>query len=72
MEIEEGNALVEKAMKVILSCKTVDQLHIAMRYAGRVYSKLQREIGMINGTRFSPKIERSIGFAQCSIGHGVG
>ena len=71
MEIEEANNLVNKGMKVILSCKNIDQLDNAVKYADLVYRVLAREIGLINNTQFISLIERSIGFAQCQIKHTI-
>lgn len=67
MDIEEANKLVNKSMKVILSCKNLDQLNIAVRYASLVYNKISRTIGLVNNSQFISLTERSIGFAQCQI-----
>ena len=67
MNIEEANELVSKCMKVILSCKTYSQLNNAVKFADFTYKILANGIGLINESRFVPRIERSIGFAQCNI-----
>lgn len=69
MEIEEANALVTKGMIVILSCKTTEQLEVAIKYADLIYKELSKEIGLVNDTNFSSLIEHSIGYAQCQIKH---
>lgn len=65
METEEAENLVKKAMSVILSCKTQDQLHYAARYAGLAYDLLAKE-GLINMTSIT-SFERCLGYAQCNI-----
>jgi hypothetical protein len=67
MVISEANEMVNKAMKVILSCKSVDQLNNAIEFARLVHRQLSKEIGFVNSTKFHTLIERSIGFAQCQI-----
>ena len=67
MNVKEAEALVKKAMSVILSCNTMTQLDISVRYADLAYWKLSREVGLVNNSRFICLIERSIGFAQCKI-----
>ena len=67
MTHNKAKELVNKSMKVILSCKTLEQLNAAVRYAGLVYKKLGQEIGLINNMNFVCLTERSIGFAQCQI-----
>ena len=67
MNKKEGKILVDKCMEVVLSCKTIDQLNIAVKYAGLVYKQLSKHIGLLNSTMFITRIERSIGYAQCQI-----
>ena len=67
MNIDDANALVKKGMSVILSCKTLGQLQSAICYANLIYRQISKEIGFANRTKFTPLIERSIGFAQCQI-----
>jgi hypothetical protein len=63
----EANKLVNKSMKVILSCKNLDQLHIAVKYADLVYRKLAQGVGLVNNTQFICLTERAIGYTQCQI-----
>ena len=67
MNIEEADKLINKAMTVILSCKTMDQLKTAVLYSNLVYKVLSNEIGLGRTMKFITLIERSIGFAQCQI-----
>ena len=67
MTEREAKTLTDKAMKVILSCNSMDQLNNAVQYANLTYRRLSNHVGMVNFTRFSMVIERSIGFAQCKI-----
>jgi len=71
MDINQANVLVNKSMKVILSCKNLEQLSVAVKYADLVYKKISRTIGLVNNTQFISLIERSIGFAQCNIKHEI-
>lgn len=67
MDKKEADALVQRSMEVILSCKTMSQLDTAVRYSNLVYKKLAYTIGLINNMKFVTLMERSIGFAQCQI-----
>jgi hypothetical protein len=67
MELEEAEKLVNKAMSVILSCRTMDQLSNAVTYSRLVYKLLAKEIGLVNNSNFICLIERSMGYAQCRI-----
>jgi len=69
MDREEAKKIVNKCMSVILSCKNQDQLHIAVNYSSLAYRLLAKEIGLINNMNFISLIERSIGYAQCSMGN---
>ena len=69
MNREEAKKIVNKCMNVILSCKNQDQLHIAVNYSFLAYRLIEKEIGLINNCNFITLIERSIGYAQCSIGN---
>lgn len=71
MNIEEGNALVSKVSLVILSCKTEGQLNVAIRYASLAYIQLAKTMGLANSTKCHVVFDRSIGYAQCQIKHGV-
>ena len=67
MRIEEADELVNRSMEVILSCKTLKQLNVAVKYSDLVYKRLSKEIGLINNMNFVCLTERSIGFAQCLV-----
>ena len=71
MEIKEANALVNRGMSVVLSCKTLPQLESAVKYADLIYRKINKEVGLINNTKFISLIERSIGYAQCKINYEI-
>ncbi len=59
------NELTRKAMSVILSCKTLDQLSVAVNFAELAYRKLSRE--RLTTMKDITLIERSIGYSQCAI-----
>ena len=67
MTEQEAKNLVNRAMKIILSCRSLDQLHVAVKYADLTYRKISKTIGLVNTVNFVRLIERSIGFAQCQI-----
>ena len=67
MNIEQATELTDRCMSVILSCNTVNQLDVAVKYSNLVYRKLGREIELIKNTKFISLLERSIGFAQCKV-----
>lgn len=69
MTHKEANTLIDRTMKVILSCKTMEQLNAAIGYANLAYSELFRNGLSIERARFTPLIERSVGYAQCQIKH---
>lgn len=69
MNEKEAETLVNKAMRVILSCRTMVQLNYAVRFSSLAYEQLARETGLINRMGFVNRIERSIGYAQCQIKH---
>lgn len=74
MDIEEGKALVQRVMAVILSCKTEDQLMNAYKYVKLAHKKMYNGIGhegFVKEIHNFTAIERSIGFAQCQIKYGV-
>ncbi len=71
MNMNEANELVNRNVRVILSCETLEQLNVAVKYADLVYRKLSKEIGLVNNTQFMSLTERSIGFAQCQIKHKI-
>ncbi len=70
MTKDEADKLVKKCMSVIVSCKTNEQLHLAVKYSGFAYKLLAKEIGLINNMNFITLVERSIGWAQCNIENG--
>ncbi len=57
--------LTNKTMYVILSCKTFDQLRVAIKFTELAYRKLSRE-GLATMKHIT-LLERSIGYAQCQI-----
>jgi len=67
MQIKKADELVNKSMKVILSCKTLEQLNVALEYSKLLYKKLSGEVSLSLKFRYLMLIERSIGFAQCQI-----
>ena len=71
LSIEEGTALVNRSMKIILSCTTLEQLNVAVKYADLVYKRISQTIGLVNNSQFISLTERSIGFAQCNIKHRI-
>ena len=70
MTQDEAKTLVDKCMRVIISCKTDEQLDIAIKYASFAYNRLSKGVGLINNTSFISLIERSIGYSQCKIKRG--
>lgn len=67
MSNEEIHPLVYKAMLVVLSCKTEEQLNVAISYANLVYKRLSKDTGLLNSSKFSPLINKSIGFSLCKL-----
>lgn len=68
MNVIEADKLTEKCMKVILSCRNMDQLMVAHIYAERVLKKINNEIGLAKYSRPEKLIERSIGYALRKVG----
>lgn len=62
--------LLDKVMKVILSCHTEEQLLVAVMYSDLAYRSISNEIGGIDRTKFIGLVDRSIGFAQCRVKYG--
>jgi hypothetical protein len=71
MKQQEAVALCNRNMRVILSCTTLEQLTVAVRYADLVYRKLAEGVGLVNNTQFVSLTERSIGYVQCQIKHKI-
>lgn len=71
MDIEEGKALVDRTMSVILSCKTEDQLTNAVKYVGFMYKKLFPPLSILERVEIVAKIEFTKGFAFGRLKHGV-
>lgn len=59
--------LVLRAATVILTCKTLEQLSVAISYSNLVYREMSKTFGRVNESKFTMYIERAIGFAQCNI-----
>lgn len=59
--------LVYRAVSVILTCRTLEQLNVAISYSNLVYREMSKTIGRINSSKFRMYVERAIGFAQCNI-----
>jgi hypothetical protein len=71
MTNKEATDLVNRSIRVILSCETLHQLNVAVEYSNLVYRLIAEGVGLINNTRFISLTERSIGFAQCQIKHEI-
>lgn len=67
MTKDDATKLVNRSVSIILSCKTMEQLINAVKYADLVCRKISKEIGLLNHTQFISITERSIGFAQCQV-----
>ena len=67
MNKKQATEIVNKCMKVIISCKTQGQLNAAIKYKNLAYKLLAKEVGLINNTTFTQLTERSVGFALCKI-----
>ena len=68
MNRKEADELVDKALKVISSCKTIDQIAYAERYCGFVVEQLGE---FLNLTGFYEAMHRAIGYNLCKITHGL-
>lgn len=67
MNRASAKKLVDKCMRVIISCENQEQLNSAVKYSGFAYKILAREMGLIHNMNFITLIERSVGYAQCNI-----
>jgi hypothetical protein len=67
IKLKEADALVDKGMRVILSCNSLDQLRNAITFCNLIFRKVGRELGMVNKVNMHPLFERSVGYAQCKI-----
>ena len=63
----EATAIVNKCMKVIISCKTYEQLDSAIKYSDLAYNALAKTLGLINETTFSTLRRRSLDVAYRNI-----
>jgi hypothetical protein len=61
MDIKEKDKIINKAISVIDSCKTQDQLHVAVRYTSLCFKRINWTIGDLSN------VERHVGYAQCNI-----
>jgi len=68
LALKEANEIAEKAIRVVLSCKSEEQFNIAMRYYELAYKCLEKEIGAINDTKLTHRANIAIGVL---IGRGL-
>jgi len=67
MNHKEAEKLVDKCMKIILSCENIGQLNVAQKFSRRVYLAIPRDMAMADKLKFISSIETSIGYALCSV-----
>ena len=67
MNKSQNTELVNKCMKVIVSCKTREQLNGAVNYCGLAYRALSNHAGMAYKESFAELTRKSISFALCRI-----
>ncbi len=67
MKDKQTGELINKCMRVILSCKNYDQLNNATNYCDLAYKILTKQAGTFNRTIFNRLMQRSIGYALCEI-----
>jgi hypothetical protein len=60
--------IADKAVRVVLSCETVDQAIAADRYANLTYRRISKTIGGINDTKLSTRLAAAFGVL---VGRGV-
>ncbi len=61
--------MIDKAIDVIHSCETLEQLRIAERYCTLMFRKFHRDgVSLSSAVRCMGVIERHVGYMQCKVG----
>lgn len=65
--MSDVDPLVLRAVTVILKCKTLEQLSVAISYSDLVLKEITKTVERVDESKFFMYVERAIGFAQCNI-----
>ena len=63
----EMQIIIDKTMKVCLSCTTEVELKVAIAYRDLAYRMVMPKLNLQERVNVVIVVERSIGFAQCNI-----